>query len=215
MPARPFFLSKIAFLLIVVGWWSGANAVLIQVNSDDGEPLTGAVVWAVPKKSQANPAETVYTMDQVNRQFVPHVLVVPRGAEVRFPNSDPILHHVYSFSSAKTFQLKLYRGNNREPVTFDEPGVVDVGCNIHDWMLGYIVVVDSPYFTRTDERGAANLDVPPGRYQLKVWHRRMQTTYQPYSRAWEHRGEPVLSVWVTKELAPELVPSYADEFDGY
>jgi hypothetical protein len=110
-------------------------------------------------------------MDQQKGAFVPHILVVESGTEIHFPNSDAVSHHVYSFSPAKTFELSLYKnGTVREPLTFDVPGVVTLGCNIHDDMVGYIRVVETPYFAMTGVDGVASLDsLPPGRYSVNVW----------------------------------------------
>ena len=109
------------------------------------------------------PAPPVHAiMDQVNLAFVPDVLVIPVHSTVQFPNSDAVSHQVYSFSSARQFQLPLYRGKPYPPVTFDQPGIVTLGCNIHDNMLAYIVVTAAPFFGRTDAatENGARTDVP-------------------------------------------------------
>ena len=112
-----------------------------------------------------------YVMDQVNKTFVPYVLVVPVNSLVSFPNSDDIRHHVYSFSPAKTFELKLYAGRPKKPVLFDTKGVVVLGCNIHDSMVGYIYVTDKKDVYLTNEKGEVVLDRDlPLNTQLKVWH---------------------------------------------
>jgi hypothetical protein len=122
-------------------------------------------------------------MDQQNKQFVPPVLVIQVGAAVTFPNRDNIRHHVYSFSPVKRFELPLYIGTPAAPVVFDKPGVVVLGCNIHDWMVGYIDVVATPYFARTADDGRARLaDVPPGAYEARVWHPRMKGESEKTSR---------------------------------
>jgi hypothetical protein len=97
------------------------------------------------------------------------MLVVQVGTEVTFPNGDDVSHHVYSFSPAKTFELGLYKGNQYPPVEFDQPGIVVLGCNIHDSMLGYILVVDTPYFAVTNDQGIALLAVPAGDYAVEAW----------------------------------------------
>jgi plastocyanin len=109
-------------------------------------------------------------IDQVDKRFVPRVSVVRTGTSITFPNSDQIRHQVYSFSPAKTFSLKLYSGSPKTPVVFDRPGLVVLGCNIHDNMLAFVGVVDSPYFAKTADSGAAAVDLPPGRYRLRAWH---------------------------------------------
>ena len=91
-------------------------------------------------------------IDQHHEQFVPRVLIVQRGTEVSFPNTDRVQHHVYSFSQTKQFELPLYRGNEHPPVMFDHAGVAVLGCNIHDHMVGYVLVVDSSHFGFTDRR---------------------------------------------------------------
>jgi plastocyanin len=112
-------------------------------------------------------------MDQIQEQFVPQVLAIRVGTQIRFPNHDQIHHHVYSFSKTKQFELPLYKGEETEPVLFDKPGVVKVGCNIHDWMSGIILVVPTPYYAMTDESGQFTLsDLPDGTYALASWHER-------------------------------------------
>ena len=108
------------------------------------------------------------------RRFVPMVSVVQTGAAVTFPNKDNIEHDVYSFSPAKRFELHLYHGIPAKPVVFDQPGLVVMGCNIHDQMIAYLLVVDTPWFAKTDAHGQAAIEnVPGGAYRLTVWHYRM------------------------------------------
>jgi plastocyanin len=123
----------------------------------------------------AAPRTAPAVMDQQNKEFVPHVLAVPLGTPVAFPNRDNIRHHVYSFSTAKRFELPLYIGTPATPVVFDKPGVVVLGCNIHDWMVGYVYVVATPYFAKTGPDGRAHVsELPPGGYEARVWHPRMK-----------------------------------------
>jgi hypothetical protein len=90
---------------------------------------------------------------------------------VSFPNHDQIHHHVYSLSRTKTFEIPLYKGETAPPIRFDQVGAVKLGCNIHDWMAGVILVVPTPYFATTDEQGAFALrDLPPGTYGVVAWH---------------------------------------------
>jgi plastocyanin len=143
----------------------------VTVLKRDGTPLTGAVVSAEAEAPSLPPAPPVKgIMDQVDLTFVPDVLVIPVRSTVQFPNSDAVSHQVYSFSSARSFQLPLYRGKPYPPVTFDQPGVVTLGCNIHDNMLSYIFVTAAPFFGRTDSHGEWLVDVPQGRFRLRIWH---------------------------------------------
>ena len=148
----------------------------VDVSDAAGKPLADAVVFldSAEARKQVKPLVGV-EMAQEKRQFVPGVLVVPVGTEVRFPNHDTVRHHVYLFSPAKKFELKLYSGTPSNPVLFDKSGVVTLGCNIHDQMVGWVLVVDTPYYARTPEAtGKAQLDnVPPGTYTPRTWHARL------------------------------------------
>ncbi len=166
---RLFALGALAALASM----QAAGATLaVTVHQRDGHPLSGAVVTVEAlSPALAPPAPVEAIMDQVQLEFVPDVLIVPVRSTVLFPNSDAVSHQVYSFSNARRYQLPLYRGKAHPPITFDQTGVVTLGCNIHDNMLAYIVVTDAPFFGRTGKDGAFGAgDVPTGRYRLRVWH---------------------------------------------
>ena len=149
-----------------------AAAVNVVVTDPAGEPLTDAVVTLEPAagKLPVKPLAGVQ-IAQHHLQFDPQVTVVTVGTPVLFPNQDTVRHHVYSFSSAKTFQLKLYSGVPHEPIVFDKPGIAVLGCNIHDQMVAWVVVVDTPFHARSNAAGRVRIDgVPPGGYVLHVWH---------------------------------------------
>jgi plastocyanin len=164
---------RIGVVSIAALAWSGAawaGAITAEITTEAGAPLADAVVYAVPAAGPVAAAGRTAQMIQENQEFVPFVLPVQVGTEVEFPNRDSFRHHVYSFSPAKRFELKLFSGNERQVVTFDQPGVVALGCNIHDNMLAYIFAVPTPYFAKTGEDGKAALNVPAGAYTVKVWH---------------------------------------------
>lgn len=168
-------LAGIALLAALLGASAAAAPLRVDVRSG-GQPVESAVVTLTPIGRAAaaiTPVEA--TMDQVASEFAPRVLAVPKGSRVRFPNSDRIRHQVYSFSPAKRFELPLYTGTPPSPVVFDSAGVVTVGCNIHDWMKGYIVVVDTPHYAVSGADGRVALDAPPGDYLLTAWHERLPT----------------------------------------
>jgi plastocyanin len=126
-------------------------------------------------KAAARPIKGI-EVAQVARQFKPAVTVVTPGTSVLFPNQDTVRHHVYSFSPAKTFELKLYAGVPANPVVFDKVGIAVLGCNIHDNMVAWVLVVDTPYFGHTDAQGKLTLDnVPNGNYKLRTWHASLPT----------------------------------------
>jgi hypothetical protein len=141
-------------------------------------------------------------MDQVHKAFIPAVLPIPVGTEVRFPNNDQIHHHVYSFSRAKSFELPLYKGETASPVVFDKPGIVKIGCNIHDWMSAVILVVPSSFYVMTDREGNFTLaDVPSGTYSLACWHERSHAKVEETAQKIEV-GSQLTPVRFTLQLSP-------------
>jgi plastocyanin len=175
--ARLFALGSLAFL----GAAAAQAATLgLQITDAQGKPLAGAVVFAQSREARAalRPVDGLEIV-QSQRQFQPAVSVVPVGSAVNFPNRDTVRHHVYSFSPAKRFELKLYVGTPAKPVVFDEPGIAVLGCNIHDTMLAWVVIVDTPYHGRSDAQGRLSLSLPPGPYQLRTWHPRLPVGATP------------------------------------
>jgi len=135
-----------------------------------GKPVTGVVAALVPDTKPGFTAKAKAIMDQRNQQFTPGVLAVRTNTLIYFPNSDDVRHQVYSFSPAKRFELRLYHGRTAEPVLFDQPGQVILGCNIHDSMVGYIYVVDTEYFAVDNDQGQlAIANVPAGNYTLEIY----------------------------------------------
>lgn len=162
---------------------AGASEVIATVRDNLGQPVRDAVVSLLPLDRPAPPAgDASAVIDQRNLSFTPQVLVVQTGTRVTFPNSDNVRHQVYSFSPAKRFELKLYAGNHASTERFDQAGIVTLGCNIHDWMLGYVVVVDTPWFAKTGDDGQLTIiNVPAGRYTLQLWHPRQSSGTAPTS----------------------------------
>ena len=168
LPARAGLLLTLAASAAA----ASAGEIIVRVEDPDGAPVAGAVVSLHAPSSRPVPGRAV--MDQRNTAFEPGVLVVQAGTAVSFPNSDTVRHQVYSFSPARPFELPLYSGTPPEPVVFDQPGIVVVGCNIHDWMIGWIVVLDTPHHARTGDDGVARLQAPDGDYELRTWHARLE-----------------------------------------
>jgi plastocyanin len=155
-----------------------AGSLTIRVVDSGGRPVSDAVVTLKPATGAApRPRmEAAYRVTQQDTQFHPFVTVVPSGATVAFPNLDPFRHHVYSFSPAKRFELKLFARDQTRSVTFEQPGIVAIGCNIHDSMSAYIFVTDTVWTTRSPASGSVTFgDTPAGPFVLQVWH--------PYLRA--------------------------------
>ena len=165
-----------------------AQSLTVEITSLTGEAIADAVVELVlpdALKSEYS-VITVQQVDQIDKEFAPNVTTVVAGSQVSFPNSDNILHHVYSFSPVKTFNIPLYgRGDNNDFMEiFAEPGVVEIGCNIHDWMLAYIYVGETSLLAVSNESGIAELNaLPIGDFELKVWHPQLagESDSQPIS----------------------------------
>jgi plastocyanin len=160
--------------LYLLGMAGGAQAAELSVSVDlrrrgmaEDTVVMVEALGARPTIAPAKGAEII----QQGRQFKPRVTVLPLGTAVNFPNLDTVRHHVYSFSEAKVFELKLYVGKPERPVVFDKPGVVVLGCNIHDQMAAWVVVSDTPWAQKTDRQGWARWsDIPAGEYRLRIWH---------------------------------------------
>jgi hypothetical protein len=186
-----------------------AGTAEAKLRDASGAPLADAVVSLRPADGSAPPPKppAAASMDQRDRQFAPHVLVVQRDSAVDFPNSDQIRHHVYSFSEAKRFELRLYSGVPAEPVVFDHTGTVVLGCNIHDDMVGFVRVVDTPWFAKSDEGGVARIEgVPAGRYVAEIWHPRLPSATPVVKRELAiDDGEPA-RLELRLELGPEPAP---------
>jgi plastocyanin len=185
MPRAPL-IAALAVAVVTAAFPARAAELRGRVVASDGTGVAGAVVFVrtpVPPPPPAGAPPRSAIMDQIDKQFVPHVLPIAVGTAVRFPNHDQIHHHVYSFSRVKSFDLPLSKGEEAEPVLFGAPGVVKVGCNIHDWMMGVILVVPTPWFAVTDDGGAFVLrDAPSGDVTLTAWHEASETSIDDATR---------------------------------
>ena len=192
-------MSRLAAALIVAcALAAQASTVRIQVRDGAGQPVSDAGVYAVPVAARVPEARgRTIAIEQVDREFVPYVTVLQAGTSVTFPNRDPIMHHVYSFSPAKSFEIKLYSGKPPNGILFDKPGVVTLGCNVHDWMIGYVLVVPTPYFAKTAADGEARLgDMPAGSYRIHAWHPQQRAQAAPFTVALEANAAETASVTI-------------------
>lgn len=150
---------------------SQAARLQVTVTTAAGVPVEDAAMVITPISGAIPKRHSTLSITQKDREFIPYLTVVQTGTAVSFPNQDPFRHHVYSFSPVKSFEIKLYAGKSAQPVVFDKPGEVAIGCNVHDWMEAYVLVVDSPYFDKSDHKGRALIaNLPTGRYRLRLWH---------------------------------------------
>jgi plastocyanin len=171
-------LSTLLPALLAMPVLASAATLDALVQTAAGKPLADAAVvleplGAAPRAAARNRAHAAVhaVIEQRGTEFIPYVTVVQTGTAVDFPNNDTVRHHVYSFSQPKRFEIKLYAGKPGQPITFDKPGEVVIGCNIHDWMEAYVLVVETPYFGKTGPDGQVRIaNLPAGRYRLQLWH---------------------------------------------
>ncbi len=171
-----------AVLIAAAGPFASAAELEVAVVGADGAPIGDAVVML--RSSSAVPNRlTAITVDQQAKQFKPWVQALRVGSAVRFSNHDDITHHVYSFSPTKRFSYRLQTGEVQGPLVFDAPGVVVLGCNIHDWMVGYLFVTDAPRFLVSDATGHARFtELGAGEWRVQVWHPGLTAAAAPPDR---------------------------------
>jgi plastocyanin len=160
-----------------------AAGIIATVTDEHGQPLPDAVVSVISNgKVQIAPSDRLATatIDQHEETFVPTVVVVQRGGSVIFHNSDHTRHHIYSFSQIRQFEFVQKPDDVSPAVSFDVPGVVAIGCNIHDNMAAYVYVTDAPRAAVTDSMGRAEItDLPAGNFIATVWHPRLRPKAVP------------------------------------
>ena len=169
---RAALMSSVTCGLVLAAAGAAASGVAVQVQDAGGKPLADVIVYAEADGGAVLPKPLrPVTIEQRSLQFMPLVSAVQTGSLFSFPNNDKVRHHIYSFSPAHRFDQKLYSGTTAAPQLFDKAGIVVLGCNIHDKMVAYIRIVDTPYYAKTDAAGNARLDIPAGgKYVLKAWH---------------------------------------------
>jgi plastocyanin len=212
-PAPIASLGLAALLLAALAPAARAGDVAFLVVNAKNQPVADAVVTAYPPGLKADQIRFSWPqeMDQRHQQFDPFVLIVPVGANVSFPNRDAIRHHVYSFSPAKVFELKLYGKDETRSVRFDRAGVVALGCNIHDNMVAFIKVVDTPFAAKTDDKGQAVLKgLPAGQVQVRIWHPYLKGPGNEIERAVtvSAAGAPLQTVQIDLRNAPDRRGAY-------
>jgi hypothetical protein len=168
-------IRALAVVLLFAGVTAWAGEITATVTDQRGAPVEDAVVYATPRSGKPPQRAQPASIAHQNQQFVPYVTAVQAGALINLPNLDPVKHHAYSISPAKKFELPLYSGTPEKPLLFDKPGIVAIGCNIHDWMAAYVCVLETPYFAITASDGRAQLrGLAAGAYDMEVWQPRLK-----------------------------------------
>ena len=207
-------------LALFAGASTQAAGVDVTVTDASNRPVDQAVVVVEPVGGAPAPRSSGLrsVIDQQNLQFVPEISVVRTGTSIEFPNSDQVRHQVYSFSPAKNFKLALYAGKLYPPLVFDKPGLVTLGCNIHDSMIGFVYVTDSPWFGKTDAQGHVEITaVPPGDYRVRLWHPRFAPDEAQIERSLKVpvTGDANLPVSLKRALRPEPGNNASNKWKGY
>jgi plastocyanin len=173
---RSFFST--ALLALVLSAPASAATLTVTVVDGRGRVMRDAVVTLIPNEQgrmpdAASALSGTKIVDQRNEAFLPLVTVLPVGGSIVFSNSDDTMHHVYSFAPVKQFEFVLNSGEKSGEVRFDRAGIAAIGCNIHDRMISYVYVTDSPWTVLTGPDGIARFEVPPGAYRTSLWHPEM------------------------------------------
>lgn len=166
--------SRLALIALVVAAAAAAGVaqaapLVVQLLGADGKPAPDAAVGALLRGARSTTGAASAQISQKERQFQPSITLIQTGTAVHFPNFDTVRHHVFSFSPIKRFELALYAGTPAAPVVFDKPGVAALGCNIHDRMAAWVVVMDTPLLARSDAAGLVTFDLPAGEHRLLAW----------------------------------------------
>ncbi|WP_259651185.1 MULTISPECIES: cupredoxin domain-containing protein [Shewanella] len=189
--------------------------LLVDANTS---PMANMVVYLTPmtpKPADALlPARPPVEVHQQNKQFSPYITVIQKGYQLKFVNDDDITHHIYSASGPKRFSFKLRKDNAQKDMVFDQAGHISMGCNIHDWMSGHVLVVDTPFYAVTNNLGHVEFDsVPDNEYQLNIWHPQLQIEDNKYSQTVSTPLPEALTIQINASMDDIPSQQSLDDFD--
>lgn len=194
---------------------AGNSCVQVFVNNKNGQALADMVVYLEPlgeQKLEQSSKEVV--VGQLGKSFSPYISVSQVNSRVNFVNQDDITHHIYSAGSDNKFSFKIRAGQTNSVEQFDQEAEVAMGCNIHDWMSGYLLVVNTPYFTKTDNQGRASFDViKKGKYKVVVWHPQMQSENNRLSKEEAIVTNSAITFSLKNEMYDIPLQESDDDFD--
>ena len=201
-------------LVAITGQAAELAIHLVDVKNN---PVENLVVYATPKSGvQGLPANTTQlTIDQESKKFAPYVTVMQKGQTINFNNKDDITHHIYSVSGENRFEFKLKANSMKHTQALDTAEEIAMGCNIHDWMSGYALVVDTPYYGKTDKAGKLSLNLRElGEYQITVWHPQLEVDGNRITQSFTLSAQQqTLNIALPKELSPLPDQLGEDDFD--
>lgn len=189
--------------------------VKIEIKSKDQQALADMVVYLEPLSGQMLTSSTeTLVINQHNKAFSPYLSIIQANQEIRFTNQDDITHHIYSVSKGNKFSFKIRAGQTNANTTFDHSSEIAMGCNIHDWMSGYLLVLNTPYFAKSNELGVASFNgVKQGKYQIVVWHPQMKASNNRLIIEKDIHDNVRYSINLTAELEKTPVQEGEDDFD--
>jgi len=203
-------------LLVLVTQFCHASIVNIKVLSPNSSVVKSIVVYLTPNipLKNKNILTKSLVITQKNKQFTPYIEVIQKGYKLNFHNNDDITHHIYSVSGKNRFSFKIKGNNAKKSPVLDHVGEIAMGCNIHDWMSGYVLVVDTPYFTKTNTLGVANFNnIPPGEYKLTIWHPQLDVIHNKIEKTIIISKQTKWTINLPKDLKPLPNQESQDEFD--
>ncbi|WP_052380247.1 MULTISPECIES: cupredoxin domain-containing protein [unclassified Pseudoalteromonas] len=193
-----------------------ANYTTVTVLDPKLAAIEGVVVYLSPLDKSSVNSHTTQTLiiSQNNKKFTPYIAVLQKGQKIKFKNQDDVTHHIYSVSGQNRFDFKVKAGGHKDNINISTAGEIAMGCNIHDWMSGYVLVVDTPYFNKTTSSGISNFEnIPSGNYKLTIWHPQLETNNNEFVTDIMIQKTQNFKVTLPKALLPIPVQQNQDEFD--
>jgi len=191
------------------------TCVQVFVNSKKGQALADMVVYLEPLDGQVlEKSSKKLVVSQRGRSFTPYISVSQTNSKVSFVNQDDITHHIYSAGNENKFSFKIRAGQTNSLTQFDYASEVAMGCNIHDWMSGYLLIVNTPYFGKTDKHGQVNFTIAKqGKYRIVVWHPQMKNKNSRMIKEKVIVANSDLTFTLSNEMADIPLQESDDDFD--
>ena len=190
-----------------------AQQIQIEVVDLKQKPVMDIVAYITPLDGQTLPStDNTIEIGQFDKSFAPYVSVMQKGNTVKFSNQDDITHHIYSPLGENKFSFKIKAGESHVKSDFEQSGIITMGCNIHDWMSGHLLILDTPYFAKTNDKGHAVIDIEqPGNYQLTIWHPQLDEPENKLSLNFNSKEKQKLQLALTKAM--HIIPEQSNEDD--
>ena len=193
-----------------------ANEITLRIAlaAPDKQPVDDVVVYLEPLDGQPLPVvQHQLQISQRDKAFAPYIAVAQRGQSVLFTNQDDITHHIYSATGDNKFSFKIKAGEQHS-TPLAHAGEIAMGCNVHDWMSGYLLMVDTPYFDKTAADGQAVFSIAePGRYQVRLWHPQLHQNDKKLTRVLNLKDNQSITLALSQPLADIPVQQNDDDFE--